>query len=108
MVMGFVRSRSPVSEPEPPFKRYVPAGTVMVAPLDAFAAATAARNEHDEVATPAVHDAPDVRSFGVPTMNCGGAAAKTTAPPIGATTTGSAETTHVSAATHKPTRFVPI
>ena len=62
IVTGFVRSRSPVSEPDPPLRTYVPAGTVMVAPVDALAAATAARNEQLGVAAPAVHAAPDVKS----------------------------------------------
>ena len=81
----------------------------MVAPLDAFAAATAARNEHDAVAVPAVQDNPDVRSVGVPTMNCGGAtAAATTAPPTGWTTTCTSANTSVSAAAQNLTDFVPI
>src|SRR4051794_33245708 len=63
MVTGLVRSRSPVSAPDPPFSEYVPAGTVMVAPVDALAAATAARNEQLAVAAPAVHAAPDAKSI---------------------------------------------
>ena len=101
IVTGLVRSRSPVSAPAPPFKRYVPAGTVIVAPVDAFAAATAARNEHEAVATPAVHDAADVRSFVVPTMNCGGTAATTT---VGAAAVGIKANT-LTATTNKPTRL---
>ena len=105
---GFVMSRSPVSEPDPPFRTYVPAGTVMVAPLDAFAAATAARNEHEEVGVPAVHDAPDVRSFGVPTMNCGGSAATTSVLPADWTTTCPSTNATVSATAPNPIRLVAI
>jgi hypothetical protein len=86
----------------------VPAGTVIVAPLEALAAATAARSEHDAVATPAVQEAPDVRSLTVPTMYCGAAAAWTTEDPIGVTRIGVTTNAQVSAAIPNPTRFVPI
>src|SRR4051794_31779099 len=44
IVPGLLRSRSPVPAPYPPLRTYVPSGTVIVAPVDALAAATAARN----------------------------------------------------------------